>query len=128
MKFFRLWLPVVIWAALIFCFSNIPHLKTNLKYDFILRKIAHVFEYFILTFLLHRAFKDSFNLNTFYLLIYPFSLSFLYAVSDEVHQLFVPGRVCSIRDILTDAIGIAGFYITINIFRINQKSKTIHHV
>jgi len=67
MKTFKLWLPVIIWASLIFYLSNIPHLKTNFEYDFILRKIAHIVEYFILTFFLHRAFKGAFDMDGFYL-------------------------------------------------------------
>ena len=123
MKFLKLWFPVIVWAAFIFYLSSIPNLKTNLEYDFILRKIAHAVEYFILTFLLYRAFKGSFNMNVFCLFIYPANLSLFYAVSDEFHQSFVPSRSASIRDILIDAIGILGFYIIIKIFAVNQKKK-----
>ena len=125
MKIFKLWLPVIIWAGLIFCLSSIPSLKTNLKYDFILRKIAHIVEYFIFTFLLYRAFKGSFNMSIFQLFIYPFTLSFLYAVSDEFHQSFVPGRSASIRDVLIDTIGILGFYIAVKIFALKRGNKRI---
>ena len=123
MKIFKLWFPVIIWAGFIFYLSNIPDLKTNLKYDFILRKIAHAVEYFILTFLLYRAFKGSFNMNIFQLFIYPATLSFFYAVSDEFHQSFVPGRSAAIRDVIIDTIGILGFYIVAKIFVLNQKNK-----
>jgi VanZ family protein len=116
-KFFKLWLPVFIWAAFIFCLSSITDLKTSLKEDFILRKIAHIVEYFILTFLLYRAFKGSFKMNVSRLFIYPAAVSFLYAVSDEFHQSFVPGRNCAMQDVLIDALGIFGFYIIIKIFR-----------
>lgn len=30
---------------------------------------------------------------------------FLYAISDEVHQYFVPGRACRIKDVLIDTSG-----------------------
>jgi len=33
-------------------------------------------------------------------------ISIVYAASDEFHQLFVPGRSSTIKDILTDLIGI----------------------
>ena len=115
-KVFRLWLPVIVWAGLIFYFSGIPDFKAGLDEDFILRKMAHVFEYFILTFFLRRAFKDTLNADVFRLFIYPVILSFLYAVSDEFHQLFVPGRNGCARDVLIDGIGIFGLYIVIRIF------------
>lgn len=30
----------------------------------------------------------------------------LYAISDEFHQIFIPGRSCEVRDILIDSLGI----------------------
>ncbi len=113
MKFFKLWVPVVVWAGVIFYFSSIPDLKTNLEYDFFLRKIAHITEYFIFTFLLYRAFRGSFNMNTFSLYISSAVFSFFYAISDEIHQYFVLGRCCSARDVLIDSIGIICFCIVI---------------
>jgi len=114
-KLLKLWWPVAVWAGVIFFFSNIPDLKTGLEYDFFLRKMAHITEYFILTFLLYRAFSGSFKMNTFRLFIYPAVFSLLYAISDEIHQYFVVGRSCSSRDVLIDAIGIISFYIFIKI-------------
>ena len=121
MKIFKLWFPVLIWASFIFWLSSIPHLKSNLEFDLMLRKIAHVFEYFILTLLLHRAFKGSFSMSTFHLFIYPAVFSFLYAASDEFHQSFVPGRNCSVRDVFIDAVGILSFYMVLKILALHQK-------
>lgn len=59
MKLLKLWGPVVAWAGVIFFFSSIPDLKSGLECDFFLRKAAHVMEYFILAFLLYRAFEGS---------------------------------------------------------------------
>ena len=92
MRLIKLWTPVLIWAGVIFYFSSIPDLKTNLKFDFFLRKIAHITEYFILTFLVYRAFRGAFNMNAFSLFMYPAAFSLLYAISDELHQYFVLGR------------------------------------
>ena len=117
-KFLRLWFPVAFWVAFIFFLSSISDLKTGLEFDFILRKIYHAVEYFILVFLLYRAFAGSFNMNTVRLFIYPAVISFLYAISDELHQLFVPGRNCSIWDVLIDTFGIFAFFIIyISLFR-----------
>jgi VanZ family protein len=33
-------------------------------------------------------------------------IAFVYAISDEIHQLFVPGRFSSIKDVLVDLMGI----------------------
>jgi VanZ family protein len=108
-KLIKLWLPVVVWAGLIFYFSSVPNFKTGLAYDFLLRKIAHVIEYFIFTFLLYRAFNGSFKMDPVQLLMYPAGLALFYAATDEMHQYFVAGRGCSIVDCLIDALGIIGW-------------------
>lgn len=120
-RFLKFWLPVIIWASLIFYLSSIPDLRTVLEYDLILRKMAHCVEYFILTFLLYRALKSSFHIRVLQLFIYPTILSFFYAISDEFHQSFVPGRSASIKDVLIDSAGIISFYIAIKIIALNHK-------
>ena len=51
-----LWLPVVVWAAVIFALSSIPSLNSGLgTWDTVLRKAAHMTEYAILAVLLWRA-------------------------------------------------------------------------
>ena len=102
--------------AVIFFFSGIPDLKSGLEYDFFLRKAAHITEYFILTLLLYRAFKGTFSIGFFYLFILPAAASLIYAVSDEIHQSFVPGRTCTLRDIMIDSIGVACFLLYKNRF------------
>jgi VanZ family protein len=39
--------------------------------------------------------------------MYSFILCFLYACSDEIHQLYVPGRSGNIKDVFVDSIGIS---------------------
>ena len=101
-NFFRYWLPVLIWAGLIFLLSSIPHLESGLEQDFFLRKVAHILEYAILTFLLLRAFgfKNSKSI------VLAAIIAFLYALSDEYHQTFVLGRKGRLEDVIIDSIGI----------------------
>ena len=95
----RLWLPVAAWAALIFALSSVPDLGTGLGgWDLVLRKIAHAAEYAILGALLVRATGRA---------GLAFALGVLYAISDEVHQSFVPGRLGSPLDVAIDAVGVA---------------------
>ena len=95
----RLWLPVVLWTAVIFAFSSIPSLGTGLgTWDLVLRKLAHVTEYAILGALLLRALERP---------LPAFAVGVLYAASDEVHQHFVSGRHASPVDVAIDAAGIA---------------------
>ncbi len=108
--FFKFWFLALGWCGLIFYLSGIPNLNSGLGgCDIILRKCAHMTEYFILAFLFYRALKVTFALK-FALLIFITALSsLLYAISDEVHQLFVVSRSGNIRDILIDSIGIITF-------------------
>ena len=124
MKFLKLWVPVFSWCALIFYLSSIPQLTTGWGvYDLILRKAAHIAEYFILAWLLYRAFQGSFNLSFFYLFFQSFSLSFLYALSDEIHQLFVFGRFSSSADLAVDTLGIIGFFIFLRYKKLYLSAK-----
>jgi VanZ family protein len=91
------WLPVVVWAAVIFAFSAVPSLGTGLgTWDLVLRKLAHFTEYAILGALLARATRRSWVALV---------LAALYAASDEVHQTFVEGRHGAVRDVAIDTVG-----------------------
>ncbi len=120
-KFLTRWISVLAWMEVIFYLSSIPNLKSNFEpeLDLVLRKIAHVLEYTILTALFWWAMKKQFlKLSPACLLASSAVFSFLYALSDEFHQLFVVGRQGSLRDVAVDTIGIA-----IALFIINEKSR-----
>jgi hypothetical protein len=99
-----LWLPVVVWAAVIFTISAVPSLTTGLgTWDLLLRKAAHFTEYAILGALLLRALGRE---------LPAFAAGIAYAATDEIHQHFVRGRHASPVDVLIDAVGvILGIYV-----------------
>lgn len=37
---------------------------------------------------------------------YALTAGILYAASDELHQYFVPGRACQLRDVVIDGLGV----------------------
>jgi VanZ family protein len=97
-RLLSLWLPIVAWAALIFALSSIPSLGTGLgTWDLVLRKLAHVVEFAILGLLLARALPD----------LAAFLVGVGYAITDEIHHAFVPGRSGSPVDVAIDAVGVA---------------------
>jgi len=104
-KFLKFWLPVILWAGIIFWFSSIPDLESGLKQDFILRKIAHILEFAFLTILLIRATKQE-NLSIKKAITFSIIIAFFYALSDEYHQTFVLNRQGTLRDAGIDSIGI----------------------
>ena len=47
-------------------------------------------------------------------IVLPWVIGTIYAVSDEVHQLFVEGRSCEVRDMLLDSAGVAAGVLLMN--------------
>lgn len=72
---------------------------------FIVRKTAHFAEYCVLGFLISAVFV-SFYFKPQMNIPISFASGFLYAVSDEIHQYFVPGRACMLKDVLIDSCGV----------------------
>ena len=98
-RLLTVWVPVLVWAAVIFAISSIPHLSTGLgTWDTILRKGAHITEYAVLGGLLYRA------LNREALAL---AAGIAYAATDELHQHFIRGRHASPVDVAIDAVGVA---------------------
>jgi len=67
----------------------------------LVRKAGHFFAYFILAGLLTYGYQKSSRLRPGLIL----ALVFLYACTDEFHQVFVPGRSGEFRDVLIDTSG-----------------------
>jgi len=95
--------------------------------NLIIRKNAHAFEYMGLAILICNAFF----INKFKgkgAIIYVLFICLLYAVTDEFHQLFVPGRTSLVSDVLIDftgaIIGLSLFYFSYyKIYFKSSKSK-----
>jgi len=101
--FFKAWGPVALWCAVIFAFSHNPSHGPDPRqplWDFLMRKSAHLGEYAVLYLLSARALGGRRAAA-------PASLLFcaLFAVSDEWHQTFVPGRDGKALDVLLDCAG-----------------------
>jgi len=70
-------------------------------WDHPIRKLAHFTEYFILGVLIFSTLK-AYGIKDIYIMIL---LCFLYAISDEIHQLFILGRDGNFKDVLIDTFG-----------------------
>lgn len=93
------WLPAVVWCFFIFVLSSLPgaDFSTESGTDFYIRKTLHVVEYSILCWTFYRGTKN---------ILYSIVLSILVAVSDELHQNFVPTRTGKLSDVLIDSSAI----------------------
>jgi VanZ family protein len=93
--------------------------KANLdmsRFNHLVRKNAHFFAYLVLGILVLNAMRRS-GVSSIKGIAIAFLICVLYAVSDEVHQLFVPGRGGQVKDVLLDSAGAIvgiGMYLGIN--------------
>lgn len=129
---------VVIWMAFIFIMSSFNSTESSSQSNFIvniivdifninniellsliIRKLAHFTEYFILGLLTYNMI-NSYNKKS-YIAIF---ICILYAISDEIHQSFVPGRSCQILDMTIDSLGgVTGIYLLQYINKYLKKIK-----
>jgi VanZ family protein len=125
--FFKYWFPVVLWVGFTFWMSSGFFSSSNtsriiepiLRYLMpqisaadahtihgVIRKLAHVTEYFFLGLLLFRAFRsDSNKEQTLQWVSYSLLVLTLFALGDEYHQSFVVERTASFFDVGIDIIG-----------------------
>ncbi|MCI6899321.1 MAG: VanZ family protein [Tenericutes bacterium] len=123
---------VLLWMVMIFLLSNEEAVKSSKKSDgliiksvelftgkslsdqekekvlkylvFPVRKCAHLSLYLLLGILVISLLREYMVINT-KLVLLSLLICFLYACSDEIHQLFVPGRSGEARDVLIDTLG-----------------------
>jgi len=121
------WLPVVLWMGFIYWMSTesfsaqhtLKVLRWGLHFLFgsvspktiflvheIVRKSAHVTEYFISGLLLFRAFRGSMNDRShWHWALFSMGVIVLLALSDEFHQTFISSRTPSMIDVGIDSFG-----------------------
>lgn len=141
------WILVLIHCGIIFQFSSRPAVESKelsgkiteiivdtvervapnrlTELDFkrahhLIRKNAHFFAYLILGILVINALRRS-GIKS---IIVAFLMCVLYAISDEIHQIFIPGRSGEVRDVLIDSLGaMVGILIYIGVGRVFNKSQ-----
>lgn len=124
------WAPVILWMALIFYFSQqqattsnelstgiteviiqtvekiAPDMGVDLRgFNHIVRKNAHFLIYLVLGVLVIIALRRSGVHGYYRAMVLTILICALYAISDEVHQLFVNGRGPQVKDVLIDSAG-----------------------
>ena len=138
------WSLLIGWMLLIFFMSNQPadistkqsdlviklfsiiniDLNTHLGElaSFLVRKSAHFMEYFILYCFSIAVCKHYVPIKK--ARIYCLFIVLGYAISDEIHQYFIPGREMAIRDVAIDFLGgVLGFMVNWIIYKIKFNKK-----
>jgi len=134
-KKFLSWVPVLLWMLIIFSLSAQPAMESNglsknvtkiiieiigkiipfdiesstaadlvSQFNHIVRKFAHFSAYLILGILVINAFRKC-GIKGYKLFAFSIIFCVVYASSDEIHQLFVPGRGCQLKDVIIDSMG-----------------------
>ncbi len=95
-----------------------------LLWNALARKVAHVLEFGALAAPV-AVFFGTFRLRRRAAFLLPVVVCVLYAVGDELHQLFVPGRSCEAADVLVDSIGVllSVFAVRWLIVRLTRRGK-----
>lgn len=138
------WIVLIGWMLLIFFMSNQPadistkqsdlvikllsvigiDLNTHLGElaSFAVRKVAHFTEYFILYYFAISVCKYYVDIKK--ARIYCLFVVLGYAISDEIHQYFIPGRAMAIRDVAIDfSGGVVGFIVNWITYKIKFNTK-----
>lgn len=113
-KFF-LKLPAIGFAIVIFILSQIPNEMLPPNVFDLQDKALHFFVYFLFGITLIIAtstIKEKKRAIGFILFF-----GMIYALLDEIHQIFVPGRVCDVTDWISDSLGVAFSLILLNKIR-----------
>lgn len=100
----RHYLPALFWAILILTVSSIPHLPPLTDKIKIGDKIAHFLEYFVFGALIAHMLRQM-NKSILRILLMTSVIGTIYGILDELHQLFIPGRITDPLDMTADALG-----------------------
>jgi VanZ family protein len=123
------WVPALVWMAIIFSLSNRQRVSVSQEYvlNFIFFKTLHVLEYAMLFILVSKALWGSLMERAKQrIFVHAFVITVLYALTDELHQLMVPTREGTLRDVIIDAAGagLAWYYLSTQLPRAPKKLKT----
>ena len=132
---------LIVWMGIIFWFSSEGHDASTARSDavvslfpgvggwpqdiatFLTRKAAHAFIYFVLGLLLFNVMKE-YTPSKKQAAWMSVAAVLLYALSDELHQSFVPGRSAELRDVLIDtAAGAAGILMYYFVTRLGSRNS-----
>jgi VanZ family protein len=148
MRKFLSWAAVILWMALIFKLSSQPAVQSSklstgitkinikaiekvnpntkfniVKFDHMVRKNAHFFVYLFLGVFVINVLRRS-GIRGYRCVVYALLICILYATSDELHQIFVPGRGAQVKDVIIDSAG-ASVGILVNIVISRKKRRVV---
>ena len=104
-RFLRRWFSVFLWMLFIFILSSVPGRNIPALPIPFFHKVVHFFEYSVLGTLWIKALAEGRSgTKLFKLSILAWELVTIFALTDEWHQTFVPGRSGKLEDVYFDVI------------------------
>ncbi len=107
MAFIRYELPLIIWILTMLTLTSIPGRHLPPVGDWGLDKLVHFFEYGLLVMLLFRYLRFRRKLKKNISILIGAAFCLLLAAADELHQIPIPSRSASWRDLAADLLGIS---------------------
>ena len=106
------WIPAVVWAALIFYLSSktsseLP--KVDIPY---LDKVVQFILFGSLALLTFSGFRFGSGSRFWKAAALAFVIASAYGASDEIHQIWTPGRSSDVFDWVADTLGASGVFLT----------------
>ena len=93
------------------------------KVEVVVRKLAHFSIYTLVGFLLMSLFS-TYELQERKRILFTLIIGILYAISDEIHQAFIPERGPQITDVMIDSLGVTfGIIIVLTLLKTYYKIK-----
>jgi VanZ family protein len=115
----RFYLIMTLLVAAVIFFSSTIQTTAGEKTGLNLATLYHFSVFFMLIFFLSLTLINKrLDRKTIFIILL---ISLIYALSDELHQLFVPGRFCSLKDVLIDFIGSLCALLTIKAIEIIKR-------
>lgn len=95
-------------------------LQSFSRISFFIRKLAHMFLYFILYFLTYFSMYQFKIKKKFKIALL---VCFIFSVSDEIHQLFVPNRSGQVTDVLIDTMASFIAFLILKLISLRKSCK-----
>ncbi|PJI08931.1 MULTISPECIES: VanZ family protein [Clostridium] len=104
-------------------YNTLPANQRDEKINIFIRKNAHAFEYLLLAIIVTIV-LFSFGLKGKNAVVYIWFICLFYAVLDEFHQLYVPGRTSQVSDVMIDFLGAnIGMWISYFVYYVILRRK-----
>lgn len=121
-SFTRYHLPLIGYAVLVLVVSSLPNLKSPDVDGFAFDKVAHLGEYAVFAFLAVRSWRRLVRRRPE---VWALAFTLVFALADEFHQKFIPGREFDPGDLLANAAGaLVGLVLTLSIRRRSSRTTS----